>query len=102
GTAEPVGRTISRTGGRTISRPGAEALGRDLDGFVDLGIAGTAAEVAGQGVADFLARRRVVLLEQRPGTHEHAGGAEAALRTAGHLEGVLQRVQVARAGQPLD
>src|SRR5438132_9330396 len=57
-----------------------EFFGGRLDRFDDLGIAGAAADVAGDAEADLVLARIGVLVEQRLRHHDHARGAEAALR----------------------
>src|SRR6266540_1929360 len=66
------------------------ALGGQLDGFVDLDVARAAAEVAGEGLFDFVARRLGVRSEQGFGGEEEGGGAVAALRGTQVGEGLLQ------------
>src|SRR5882672_9414009 len=58
----------------------SHALGGQLDRFVDLDVAGAAAEVAGEGVLDFVASRLGVRSEQGFGGEEKRGRAVAALR----------------------
>src|ERR1051325_1884281 len=74
----------------------AHASGRQLDGFVDLDVAGAAAQVARQRLPDVVPGGAGAFGEQ------DRGGAIAALRRAQLSERVLQRVQLAAGGQPLD
>src|SRR5690606_1970868 len=67
-----------------------------------LRVSRAAAEVAGERLADLLARGRWVALEQRVGGHENAGRAEAALRGAVLAEGGLERVRLAGAREAFD
>src|ERR1700736_1693600 len=75
-------------------RRGRELRGGLLHGFDDVLIAGAAAEVARQRVADrgFVGVGGV--LEQDGGRHEHPRRAEAALETVAVPERLLQRVQL--------
>src|SRR5690606_3762649 len=65
-------------------------------------IAGAAAQVAGQRVGDLLPARVGVVVEQRLGDHDHAGGAVAALDGVLLEEGLLQRVQLISGVQPFE
>src|SRR6185503_1522926 len=67
-----------------------------------LRVAGAPAQVAGDAVANLLFRGMRSLGQQRGGRHQHAGDAEATLGHAQTHERLLQRVQRARVGQPLD
>src|SRR5260221_11527784 len=75
---------------------------RFLDRFVDLLVAGAAAQVPRDRFLDSLAARVRLALEQRLRRHQDPGGAVAALRAAEIGEGRLQRMQLAAARQPLD
>src|SRR5260370_778450 len=57
----------------------AHACRRQLDGFVDLDIAGAAAKVAGQGLLDLVARRARARREQRLGGEQERRRAITAL-----------------------
>src|SRR6185437_232013 len=67
-------------------------------------VAGTAADVAVQGMPDLLLRRVWVVFDELPDGHDHARGAVAALEALLVLEGLLHRVEgaVLRAGQAFD
>src|SRR3546814_9160922 len=68
----------------------------------DLVVTGAAAQIAGQPIADFRFARVRVLLQQRLGGDQEAGGADAALQ-GGMLEKLaLQRVQLVAVGHALD
>src|SRR3989338_7667947 len=56
----------------------AQAAGGQLDRLEDLDVAGTAAQVARQGLANLPARRGRLPVEERPGGAENAGRAGAA------------------------
>src|SRR6185295_4630178 len=73
-----------------------------LHAFDDLVVAGAAAEVAGEGLADLVAARLGVLRHQRLGRHQNAGRAVAALGRSEVGEGGLQGVELVAALQPLD
>ena len=75
--------------------------GGHLDRPDDLVVAGAAAEVAGDGVADLVLARLRVALQQGDGGHDHPGGADAALQPPLLDEGLLHRVQLPVPGQPL-
>src|ERR1700686_899158 len=72
--------------------------GDAVDGILDRAVSGAAAQVS-------LQRARQVLLllrgERRRG-HDHAGGAEAALKTGGVAELSLKRMEVVRGAEVLD
>ena len=72
---------------------GGELLRRRLHGLDDVLVAGAAAQVAGDAVADLLLARVRVLLEQPVGARHHAGRAVAALQAVLLVERLLQRVQ---------
>src|SRR6185503_15505765 len=78
----PVSGSVSRTG-RASSGVATDAscfqLGGQPHRVDDLDVTRAAAEVAVHRGADLLVGRVVVLVEQRPGGHEVAGGAEPAL-----------------------
>src|SRR5260370_14414961 len=76
----------------------AQPRRRELDRLVDLDVARAAAEVAGEGRLDVLARRSRIPGEQRFGCEEKGGRAVAALRGAQLGEGVLERMQCRAAG----
>ncbi|MNM87658.1 hypothetical protein D3C81_998470 [compost metagenome] len=82
---------IELAGGRRGQRHHA------LAGVDDRPVAGAAAQVAGQGIADLLARRGLaagrVLLVQRPQRHHEAGRAEPALGAMALHHGLLHRVE---------
>src|SRR5689334_19628063 len=60
----------------------------------DLVVAGAPAEVAGEPEADFLLGRVRAPLEQRVGSHQHAGRADAALKRGHFQELLLQGMQL--------
>src|SRR6185503_12790232 len=66
------------------------------DGVDDELVAGAAAEVAGDGTLDLVARRRGVALEQVQRGHQHARRAVAALQRVRLVEGLLEGVERAR------
>ena len=76
--------------------------GRQSDGVEDLGVAGAAAEVAGELLADDVVARVRDALEQRRGRDDEAGRAEAALHGARVDERLLDPVQPVLAAQPFD
>src|SRR5260370_26618345 len=86
---------MCRAGYGRRERPGGR-----LDGLDDEVVAGAAAEVPGQHLADLLARRRGPLAEERAGAHDDPGGAVAALKPVLGPEGLLHRMQAIGGGAP--
>src|SRR5262249_35023897 len=79
------------------------AAARDFDDRLDhLRVAGAAAQVAGDGVADVVLGRLRVLRQQGGGGHEDAGNTESALRDAVTHECLLHGNQPAAARESLD
>src|SRR4051794_17721616 len=68
----------------------------------DFPVTGAAAQIARDGMADLRFARPRILVEQRLGGEHNAWCAEAALRTAMLDERLLQRMQFAAGGKPLD
>ena len=66
----------------------------------DVLVAGAAAEVAGERLADLGLRRRRVVAQVRGQRHQDAGRAEAALQRVARAEGLLQRVQAGAVARP--
>src|SRR6266851_7556014 len=66
-----------------------------LDRFIDLDIAGAAAEVTGERVLDLVARRLRIGFEERFGGEAESGSAVPALRGAQVGERLLQRMELA-------
>src|SRR3984893_19116362 len=89
-----------RRGGTGYGR--RERLGGRLDSLDDEVVAGAAAEVPGQHLADLLARRCGLLAEERAGAHDDPGGAVAALEPVLGPEGLLHRMQAVGGGDALD
>src|SRR5712672_1072404 len=71
--------------------------GKGLNCAHDVGVAGAAADIAGELVADFTLGRILVLLEQLAHRHDHPGRAEAALQGVMLVESRLHRMQGATA-----
>src|SRR5256712_9331975 len=78
----------------------SQARRGQFDRLVDLDVAGTAAEVARQGLLDLVATGAWVVGEECVGGEEEGWGAVAALGGAQRREGFLQRVQSAALRQP--
>src|SRR5262245_21121632 len=74
-------------------------LGGGFDRLVDLLVAGAAAEVAGDRLADSFAGRIGLALEQGFRGHQDARGAVAALRRSEVGKSGLQRMQLGAAGK---
>src|SRR5260370_9893899 len=72
------------------------------DGSADIGISGTAAEVAAHPVADLLVARSVSFLKQSHRRHDLTGRAIAALEGIMGKEGLLHGVQFHILGQSLN
>src|SRR5262245_17448191 len=66
----------------------------------DAGVAGAAAQVAGQRLAHVGLARIAVVAQELGERHQHAGRAEAALQAVIVLERLLQRVEHAVGGKP--
>ena len=113
--ARPV--TLSMPSGRMVRWPiafvGNEVhwvvsrllLGAHFGGGVhhradDLVVSSAPAEVAGEPGADFLLARIRVLLQQRIGSDQHAGSADAALQRRHFKEFLLQRMQLSPFARP--
>ena len=71
---------------------------RDSNGTHDVGVAGAAADIAGEVVTDFVLGRVRVSREQLADRHDHPRRAEAALQGVVLMEGRLDRMQGAVAG----
>src|SRR5207249_2196466 len=76
--------------------------GGPLDRLHDVVVAGAAAEVALELVADLLFRRLRIALEQLVGGHDHTRRAEAALEPVLLPEPLLDRMQLAVPREALD
>ena len=74
----------------------AHALGGQCNGLDDLGVAGAAADVAGDGLDDLRARRRGIAGQQRMRGEDHRRRAIAALHAVGLAERVLNGRELAR------
>ena len=68
----------------------------------DVLVAGAAAEIAGQALADLVVGRERVFPQQVGRRHQHAGRAEAALQRVMLAERLLQRVELLRCAEALD
>src|SRR3954468_2155235 len=73
-----------------------------LDGVDDVLVAGAAAEVAGDTLADLALRRRRIVLEHRHGRHDHPRRAVAALQAVFLPERLLQGMQLTVPGEAFD
>ena len=73
----------------------------EMHGVFDALVAATAADVAGHGLADLVARGFWIVHQQRRRLHDLAGLAEAALRDVELAPGLLYRVIAGRV-QPFD
>src|SRR5215468_6545488 len=69
-------------------------LGRVLHGLDDIDVAGAAAEIARDRLADVLLARVLVALEERHTRHHHARSAVAALQSVLLGEALLHRMQL--------
>src|SRR5258708_7981852 len=69
-----------------------------LNGADDVGVAGAAADIAGQVMSDFVLGRVRILCEQLPGSHDHAPRTEPALQGMVLMESRLYRMQRATGG----
>src|SRR5258708_21397131 len=73
--------------------------GEGLNCAYDVGVAGTAADIAGKVMADFTLGRMRVLLEQLVDSHDHPRSTETALQGVVLMESRLNRMQSAIAGR---
>ena len=80
----------------------AHLVGGPQHGLHDVLVAGAAAQVARERPPDLVLGRVGVLVEEGLGGQHHPGRAEAALEAVLLLEPLLQRVQLAGAGEALD
>src|SRR5262245_12342095 len=80
----------------------AHFLGRVLHGPDDVDVAGAAAEVSGDGFADFLLARVLVALEQCRAGHHHARRAEPTLQRVLLGEALLHGMELAALLQAFD
>ena len=71
----------------------ARVRGGPLHRAHDRGVAGAAADLSGDGLADRLLAGVRVAVEQRPRRHQHARGAEAALQPVAAHEALLDGVE---------
>src|ERR1051326_5910733 len=81
---------------------GAHRLGCRLDRLEDVHVAGAAAEVALQALADLVLGRVRVLLQQVGRRHDEAGRAVPALQAVLIPEGLLDRVELTVFGHAFD
>src|ERR687895_15338 len=97
----------------TLARPSTRRRGLPMtfmfhppcslfDGFENLLVAGAAAKVPRDRLANPFARGRLLALEECLGRHQDAGSAVAALRRAEVGESRLQRVELGAASEALD
>src|SRR5215467_10143549 len=85
----------------STARLGPQLLRGPQHGLDDVLVAGATAEVARQRPPHLVLGRVGVFVEERLGREHHAGRAEAALQAVLVLEPLLDRMQLARAGQTL-
>ena len=78
-----------------IMRLPRAACPRRIECLDDVDVAGAAAEVAGDGVANLVVGGLGLLLEESVAGHQHAGRAEAALQPVLLKEALLQRMELA-------
>src|SRR5215204_6265731 len=87
---------------RADRRAGPDRLRRVTDRRDDVLVAGAAAEIAFDGVADLVVGGIRVLRQQVDGGHDHAGRAEPALETVLLPERGLHRVELIAVSEALD
>src|SRR5487761_2728963 len=92
-------RRLDRDGGRGLRTQLAGGL---VDRLHDVHVAGAAAEVAGDAVADLVLGRVGVLLQEPGGLHDHPRGAEAALEPVLVQDRLRGRVGGPALPHPLD
>ena len=98
-TSWPSTVSAATTGADSRSRSVAGGL---LDRLDDVHVAGAAAEVAADPLADLRLGRVGVLAEQPGGLHDHPRGAEAALEAVLVPERLLERMEGGAVGHALD
>src|SRR4051812_6297066 len=76
--------------------------GRLLDRLDDIHVSGATADVPLDRLPNLLLARARIGVEQVLGGHQHPRRAVAALQRVGLAEGLLERMQLAVAGEPLD
>jgi hypothetical protein len=72
---------------------GTVVLGRPQHRPDDVLVPGAPADLTGYRLADLLFGRVLVVVEQPPGGHHHAGRAETALQPVAGREALLDRVE---------
>src|SRR6266511_5562871 len=77
----------------------AQFRGAVLNRFDNIHVASATAQVARNAAPNLRFSRRWIAAEQRFGTHEHAGRAEAALQSVLHEEAFLYWMQRGTAGE---
>ena len=75
---------------------------RFLNCVEDPGIAGTTAQVSTQPFANLFQGGRGIVVQQVNRGHDHAGGADTALRPSAFKKGLLHGVKAALARKPFD
>src|SRR6266700_3515357 len=75
---------------------------RGFDGFENLKISGTAAQVAGDCLSDLIPRGARIVIQQGLGGHQNGRCAIAALRCTEIGESILQRVKISVFAEALD
>src|ERR1700694_763150 len=80
----------------------AHALRGERNGFDDLGIAGAAAQIPGNRVANLFARQVGIVFHARSGRYKEGGRAVSALRSAALGEGLLHGMQLIVFGEALN
>src|SRR5207249_8288747 len=98
----PMPQILASVLGSLMMSPLAHLLGRVLHGLHDIDVAGAAAEIPRNGLADLLLARVLVALEERAGGHQHAGRAETALQAVLLGETLLDGMQFAALLQAFD
>src|SRR5687768_15079163 len=97
-----MGRPYDSKERRRVGLEGPALAGGELYGGDDLGIAGAAAEIAGEVMADVVVAR-IGILAEKVARHQHeAGRAIAALHRAAFEESFLFRTERAIGGKVFD
>src|SRR5215470_185152 len=90
----PMPQILASVLGVVMTKLLTHLLGRVLDSLDDVDVAGAAAEVARDRLADLLLARVLVPLEQRDARHHHPRRAVAALQAVLLGEALLDGVQL--------
>src|SRR5215510_2078262 len=98
----PMPQILASVLGVVMTKLLAHLLGRVLDGLDDVDVAGAAAEIPRDRLADLLLARILVSLEERDARHHHSRRAVAALQAVLLSEPLLHGMELAALLEVLD